>query len=140
MGAARSFQPNMQRKEALEYAWAGDDEIGRSLHILFSFIHIQHYHILHSASSLLRTGIDEGLPNAQQINLEYDIRDVQAFYAASNCFILAGVKRTNIFTGTLKVANTTNKYMIEGDMIFEWMRGPATSGFVTCNVIITIMI
>lgn len=101
VGAAKSFLPNLQRKESLEYAWAAADEM------------------------------DEGLPTAQQINLEFDIRDVQTHYAASNCFILAGKRKTTIFTGTLRAATTPSKYMIESDMLFEWMRGPAISGYCT---------
>lgn len=98
VGAARSFVPNLKRKESFEYAWAAEDEA------------------------------DDELPSAHQVTIAFDIAEVQTHYSSSNCFILAGTHNSVLFTGTLKSATTPNKYLIEDDILFEWMRGPATSG------------
>jgi hypothetical protein len=98
VGAARSFLPNLKRKNSLEYAWSAEDEK------------------------------DEGLPHVTQTSIELDLTSVVTHYCSSNCFVINTLEESTVFTGTLKMATTANKYMIENNKIFEWMRGPAASG------------
>jgi hypothetical protein len=71
---------------------------------------------------------EDGLPSANQCSVSINLQDIQNHHCSRNMLILEGTEQCMVFTGTLKVGTSGSKYILNGNKIFEWIRGAACSG------------
>jgi hypothetical protein len=81
----------------------------------------------------------DNLSKANHVVYNLNIRNVVTSTACSNVFVLDNLghgadaydRHCEVFTGTLRHATTNTHYSVtpRGDMIFEWIRGAAASGW-----------
>jgi hypothetical protein len=73
---------------------------------------------------------EEGLPPANQCSVTINLSDIQNHHCCRNILVLEGAEQCMVFTGTLKYGTSNSKYILNGNKIFEWVRGAACSGYV----------
>ncbi len=70
------------------------------------------------------------LPSALHGYTHINLRDMKTIYSTSNFLVIAASSQSStIFTGTLQSAVTETTYVLEGNKVFEWIRGAAASGW-----------
>jgi hypothetical protein len=73
--------------------------------------------------------LEENLETGQHSFAYLNLRDVKTTSATSNFFLIQSKSSTAVFTGTLAHGTTETNYLLEGDKVFEWIRGAAASGW-----------
>ena len=73
----------------------------------------------------LETKLESGQHSSEYLNL----RDVRTSNATATFFLLQSSRSTAVFTGTMAHGHTDSVYVLEGDKVFEWVRGAAASGW-----------
>ena len=71
---------------------------------------------------------EEGLPSANQTSFSINLQDITNHHCSRNMLVLEGSEQCMVFTGTLKCGTSASKYILNGNKIFEWVRGAACSG------------
>ena len=71
---------------------------------------------------------EEGLPAANHFSFNVNLQDIQNHHCSRNMLVLEGAEQCMVFTGTLKCGTSSSKYILNGNKIFEWVRGAACSG------------
>jgi hypothetical protein len=73
--------------------------------------------------------LEDNLETGQHSFAYLNLRDVKTTSATSNFFLIQSKSSTAVFTGTLAHGTTETNYLLEGDKVFEWIRGAAASGW-----------
>ena len=71
---------------------------------------------------------EEGLSAANHASFSVNLLDIQNHHCSRNMLVLEGSEQCMVFTGTLKHGTSDSKYILNGNKIFEWVRGAACSG------------
>lgn len=71
---------------------------------------------------------EEGLLSANQTSVSINLQDITNHHCSRNMLVLEGSEQCMVFTGTLKCGTSASKYILNGNKIFEWVRGAACSG------------
>lgn len=71
----------------------------------------------------------DNLSDMEVSPISVDVDSVLNLSSSSNCLILQTLEGSIISTGTLKSTETKDYHMVASDRLFEWVRGPAASGW-----------
>jgi hypothetical protein len=71
---------------------------------------------------------ETGLPPVNHTAVMLNLDDILNHHSSGNMLVLEGLESCMVFTGTLKYGASQSRYILNGDKIFEWVRGAATSG------------
>ena len=88
--------------------------------------------MLKNPNSKYTWGIDDeredNLLSANQASVSINLNDILNHHCSRNMLVLEGSEQCMVFTGTLKSGTSNSKYILNGNKIFEWVRGAACSG------------